>query len=45
MNYVDSKLPMVTKSFTNKLFNKVMKKCFGIGFFNLYVPSKNPWHV
>ncbi len=33
MNYVDSKFPKVTKSFTNKLFSKFMKNGFGIDLF------------
>ncbi len=35
MNYVDSKLPRVTKSFVNKSFTKVVRKCFRINFFKL----------
>ncbi len=35
MNYVDSKLPRVTKYFANKSFTKLVKKCFRINFFKL----------
>ncbi len=35
MNYVDSKLLRVTKSFVNKSFTKLVKKCFKISLFKL----------
>jgi hypothetical protein len=35
MNYVDSKFPSVSKSFFDKSFNKLVKKCYGIDFFKL----------
>ncbi len=35
MNFVDSRLPKVAKSFIDKLFNKLVQKCYGINFFKL----------
>ncbi len=35
MNYVDRKFPSATKSFVDRLFNKLVKKYFGIGFVKL----------
>ncbi len=35
MNFVDNKLLSVTKSFIDKLLNKLVEKCFRIDFFKL----------
>jgi hypothetical protein len=35
INFVDRRLPRVTKSFIDKSFNKLIKKCFRIDFFKL----------
>ncbi len=35
MNFFDSKLPSVTKSYVDKLLSKLMKKCYRINFFKL----------
>jgi hypothetical protein len=35
MNFVESKLPSITKSFIDKSLNKFVKKSYGISFFKL----------
>jgi len=35
INYINMRLLRVIKSSIDKSFNKLVKKCFGIGFFKL----------
>jgi hypothetical protein len=40
INFVERRFPRVTKSFVDKIFKKLVKKCFGINFFKLAYSCK-----